>query len=108
LQRDYEPKSIVITENGSAFTDEPGPDGAIQDAPRVSYLKAHLERAASAIKDGVPLGGYFAWSLMDNLEWTEGFDKRFGLYHTDFATQERRLKASGAWYREFVRQATER
>lgn len=108
LQRDYEPKSIVITENGAAFTDAPGPDGTIQDTARVEYLKAHLARAASAIKAGVPLEGYFAWSLMDNLEWTEGFEKRFGLYHTDFATQERRLKTSGAWYRDFVRQATER
>lgn len=108
LHREYEPKSIVITENGAAFPDGFGPGGKIHDAARLEYLQAHLGRASGALKDGVPLGGYFAWAMMDNLEWSEGFEKRFGLYHTDFVTQERRLKSSGAWYRDFVRQARAR
>ncbi len=108
LQRDYDPKSIVITENGAAYADTLEADGSINDSARVAYLQAHLARAASAIQEGVPLEGYFAWSMMDNLEWTEGFEKCFGLYHTDFATQERRLKASGKWYQDFIRQARER
>ena len=103
LQRNYDPKSIVITENGSAFPDAPDLNGTVQDDSRLAYLKAHLERASTAIAAGVPLEGYFAWSLMDNLEWAEGFEKRFGLYRTDFTTQERHLKASGAWFRDFVR-----
>lgn len=107
LNREYAPKSMVITENGAAFTDRLETDGTITDTSRLDYLASHLERVASAITAGVPLGGYFAWSLMDNLEWAEGFEKPFGLYHTDFATQERRLKASGAWFRDFVRNARE-
>jgi len=70
---------------------------------RVDFLRSHLEAGAKAIAGGVPLRGYFAWSLMDNFEWAEGYAKRFGIVHVDYRTQERVLKDSAKWYREVIR-----
>lgn len=98
LARDYQPACLYVTENGAAFADEPGPDGAVRDPRRVAYLEAHVEQAARAIDAGVPLKGYFVWSLLDNWEWTEGYSRRFGLIYVDFRTQERTIKESGDWY----------
>lgn len=89
---------LYVTENGAAFADPAPVDGAIEDAPRVAYLRAHLRAAAAARARGVNLKGYFAWSLLDNLEWSLGFAKRFGLVHVDFATQRRTPKASARFY----------
>ena len=94
---------MYITENGSCYTDEVGADGEIDDVERRRYLVTHLAALRAAIKDGVPVKGYFAWSLLDNFEWAEGYLKRFGLTHIDYATQQRRLKSSGKWYRGFLR-----
>ena len=102
VQRDYAPAQIYLTENGSTYDDVVNPDGSIDDRQRRSYLARHLLAARQAVEAGVPLKGYFAWSLLDNFEWAEGYLRRFGLTYVDYATQQRRLKASGIWYREFL------
>jgi len=103
LQRDYHPGAIYITENGSTYDDVPGADGQVNDSLRRDYLVRHLAAARDALAQGVPLKGYFAWSLLDNFEWAEGYTRRFGLTHVDFATQRRTLKDSGKWYRAFLK-----
>ena len=102
IARDYGPAAIAITENGAAFEDVVQPDGSVEDGLRQQYIASHLEAAAAAIGEGVPLIGYFAWSLLDNFEWALGYGTRFGLVHVDFATQRRTIKASGQWYRELL------
>ncbi|MBY0236290.1 MAG: beta-glucosidase [Burkholderiaceae bacterium] len=102
IQRDYAPNCVYLTENGSTFEDEMLPDGRVEDVQRRSYLARHLAAAQRAIAAGVPLKGYFAWSLLDNFEWAEGYLRRFGLSYVDFETQQRTLKASGQWYAQFL------
>jgi beta-glucosidase len=102
VQRDYAPAEIQLTENGSTYDDVVLPDGSINDVQRRSYLIRHVAAARQAVALGVPLKGYFAWSLLDNFEWAEGYLRRFGLVHVDFATQQRTLKASGRWYQQFL------
>ena len=104
VQREWAPPAIYITENGSTYDDELRPDGRICDAERRSYLMRHLAAAQEACSRGVRLRGYFAWSLLDNFEWAEGYERRFGLTYIDYATQRRLLKDSGRWYRHFLRQ----
>lgn len=103
VARDYPPIPMVVSENGSAF-DDVLVDGRVHDRERQEYLRAHLGACKEAIDAGVPLEGYFAWSLMDNFEWAWGYGKRFGLVHVDFDTQERLLKDSALWYSEIIRQ----
>ena len=99
LKREYGDIPLYITENGAAFYDPPSAEGgAIDDPLRLSYLRQHLQAVAQAIREGVDVRGYLAWSLLDNLEWAHGFAKRFGLVHVDFANQQRTLKASAHWY----------
>ncbi|HSD48906.1 MAG TPA: family 1 glycosylhydrolase, partial [Actinomycetota bacterium] len=100
LHRDYRPRRILITENGAAFDDRADADGGIDDRDRIAYLSDHLDAALRARGAGVPLGGYFVWSLLDNFEWAEGYSRRFGLVHVDFETQVRTPKASARWFRE--------
>lgn len=101
VARDYQPKAIYITENGASFDDK-RQDGAVPDPARTRYLAAHFAEAARAIAAGVPLEGYFIWSLMDNFEWHNGYTKRFGIVYVDYATQQRIDKGSARWYREFL------
>ena len=102
-QRDLRGLPIYVTENGSAFYDAPSPvDGVVADPLRVAYLRGHLIAARQAMNEGVPLKGYFAWSLLDNFEWSHGYSKRFGIVHVDYATQQRTIKSSGAFYREVI------
>jgi beta-glucosidase len=89
---------VYITENGSSWYDYVTDDGQVHDPERVSYLRGHLAAVHGAIADGVPVRGYFAWSLLDNFEWAEGYAKRFGLVFVDFGTQQRILKQSGDFY----------
>ncbi|MFC4120261.1 GH1 family beta-glucosidase [Nonomuraea zeae] len=103
VARDYPPIPMVVSENGAAF-DDVLVDGRIHDRERQAYVEAHLGACKEAIEAGVPLEGYFAWSLMDNFEWAWGYGKRFGLVHVDFETQERLLKDSALWYSEIIRQ----
>lgn len=93
---------LYVTENGAAFDDGPPQSGRIRDRRRVAYLKSHLRAAHRAMDLGVPLKGYFAWSLLDNFEWTYGYAKRFGLVHVDFATQARTLRDSALFYRDLI------
>jgi len=104
VQRDYGPPLLYITENGAAFADSVGPDGCVHDRDRVEFLREYIAQAHQAIQEGVPLAGYFAWSLMDNFEWAYGYSKRFGLVYVDFDTQERIIKDSGYFYREVISQ----
>ena len=102
LNADYEPGSLVVTENGAAYGTGPGQDHSVQDTRRCDYIKAHLQACLAAIDAGVPLHGYFLWSLLDNFEWAFGFAKRFGIVWVDFETQERIIKASGHTYRYII------
>jgi beta-glucosidase len=102
IQRDYAPGPLYITENGSTWDDFVDAHGEIDDTERRDYLVRHLAAVRDAIAQGIPVKGYFAWSLLDNFEWAEGYIRRFGLTHVDFATQQRRLKLSGKWYRDFL------
>ena len=102
VTRDYRPARILVTENGSTYDDVVTADGRIDDEQRRRYLVRHLAAARQAIAAGVPLEGYFAWSLLDNFEWAEGYGRRFGLVHVDFGTQKRTLKLSGKWFRAFL------
>lgn len=97
VHRDYPPIPIYITENGAAFED-PMVDGQVEDLDRIDFLKGHLNAMADALDAGVDVRGYFAWSLLDNFEWAEGYVKRFGLVHVDFETLERTPKASARWF----------
>lgn len=103
LYFDYDFPAIYITENGAAFNDQVGADGEVDDPARLSYIRRHLEQVHRAIEIGVPVKGYFAWSLMDNFEWGFGYSKRFGLIYVNYQTQERIPKASAEWYRKVVR-----
>jgi beta-glucosidase len=100
--RDYNPGPLYVTENGSCYDDVVDADGAVRDVARRRYLMRHLAALQEAIAAGAPVRGYFAWSLLDNFEWAEGYLRRFGLVHVDYATQARRLKESGQWYRRFL------
>jgi beta-glucosidase len=102
LHRDYAPPAIYVTENGAAYSDIRGHDGSVHDPERQAYLGAYLASAARAVAEGVPLRGYFAWSLLDNFEWAWGYWKRFGLIYIDYATLERVPKGSFYWYRDFI------
>jgi beta-glucosidase len=94
---------VYITENGAAFYDPPvAENGAIEDPLRVQYQKKHLAAVADAIARGCDVRGYMAWSLLDNLEWSLGYSKRFGIVHVDFATQQRTIKASGRHYAQVI------
>jgi beta-glucosidase len=101
VNRTYRPGAIYITENGAAFADQLE-EGAVHDPRRVDYLREHLSAARRAISDGVPLRGYFAWSLMDNFEWALGYSKRFGLVYVDYETQQRILKDSARYYQQVI------
>jgi beta-glucosidase len=98
----YSPPAVFVTENGAAFLDEPDDDGRVNDVARRAYLAGHIAAAAGALESGVPLQGYFVWSLLDNFEWDKGFEQRFGIVRVDFATQRRTVKASGEWYRSLI------
>jgi beta-glucosidase len=102
IAHDYAPAAIAVTENGATFLDHVADDGSVDDDERLRYLATHIEAAGAAIGEGVPLIGYFAWSLLDNFEWALGYGTRFGIVHVDFATQRRTLKASGTWYRALL------
>ena len=103
VARDYPAIPLYITENGAAYLDTVGPDGAVDDADRVAYFDAHFRACHDAITAGAPLHGYFAWSLLDNFEWAWGYTKRFGMIRVDYDTQERTVKASGHRFREVIK-----
>jgi beta-glucosidase len=96
----------MVTENGAAFDDRPGADGRVHDPRRIAYLHDHIEAVGVALDAGADVRGYLVWSLMDNFEWSFGFDRRFGILWVDLDTLDRSPKDSAAWYRELVRTRT--
>jgi beta-glucosidase len=96
------PETIYISENGTSSEDRLRADGKVYDLDRIMYLRNYLRQLQRATSEGVPVRGYFLWSLMDNFEWIFGYEKRFGLYHVDFETQRRTPKLSVAFYRDVV------
>ncbi len=95
-------KPVLITENGLSNTDWIDCDGQVKDTTRIDYLRRHLKQLERAADDGIPVNGYFHWSLTDNFEWAEGYLQRFGLIHIDYRTQKRTLKQSAHWYKEVI------
>jgi len=98
LRSDYQPARLYITENGVPVADTLTASGEVHDDARIEYLREHLQAARAAIAAGVPLAGYFVWSLLDNFEWQLGYTQRFGLAYTDYATQRRIPKDSARFY----------
>ena len=94
---------IFITENGCAYPDGPDATGKINDLRRISYLDKHLNALLDAIGQGVNLGGYFQWSLLDNFEWSLGYQKRFGIVFVDYESQKRTPKESAYWYSNVIK-----
>ena len=101
LNEKYSLPPIYITENGAAMADKIT-DGVVNDQDRLDYYQQHLNAVHDAIEQGVEVHGYFAWSLMDNFEWAEGYLKRFGIVYVDYATQARTIKASGLAYKALI------
>jgi len=95
-------KEIYITENGCSSADQLTPDGHVYDTDRVMYLRNYIGRMHRAVSEGVPVRGYFCWSLLDNFEWADAYNLRFGLYYVDYQTQKRYPKLSAHWYRELI------
>jgi beta-glucosidase len=102
LHFEYGPAKIYITENGTSFSDGPDANGRIADIRRRNYLRDHIAAVHRAMDNGVPLAGYFTWSLMDNFEWGKGYQQRFGMIWVDYETQQRIPKDSALWYREVI------
>lgn len=103
LYNRYELPVCYITENGACYN-MGVENGEVNDQPRLDYYVEHIGIIADLIKDGFPMSGYFAWSLMDNFEWAEGYRMRFGIVHVDYDTQVRTIKKSGKWYSELAAQ----
>ena len=99
---DYQPLKLYVTENGASYSTEPD-NGAVHDTLRLDYYKTHVAAVHRAMQAGVPMAGYFAWSLMDNFEWAKGYAQRFGIVWVDFNTQERILKDSAKWYKTVIK-----
>lgn len=99
----YHNPPLYITENGCSFDDAPGAGGVIRDERRIAYFRDYLGACREAIAHGVDLRGYFAWSLMDNMEWADGYSQRFGLVHVDRATLRRTPRESARWFTEAIR-----
>jgi beta-glucosidase len=94
---------VFVSENGCADSGPTGPDAEVQDVDRVMYLRSYLGQVARARREGYPVVGYFPWSLFDNFEWADGYDRRFGMIYVDYPTQRRIPKLSYRWFREVVR-----
>lgn len=103
VNREYQPKQLMVTENGASYADGPDETGRVHDQRRIDYLDSHISQIWRAIQAGVPVSGYLVWSLMDNFEWARGYSQRFGAIHVDFQTQKRTIKDSGYWYRDVIK-----
>jgi len=94
---------VYVTENGASYDETVDPNGAVHDEQRIAYLRDHIAAARRALAAGVKLRGYFVWSLLDNFEWQEGYSRRFGVVHVDFATLKRTPKSSFAYLASLAR-----
>lgn len=99
----YQPRKVYVTENGASYSTPPDEKGNVPDGLRTNYLRAHFAAAHRAIQAGVPLAGYFVWSLLDNFEWSWGYMQRFGIIWVDYETQKRTLKDSAKWYKQVIK-----
>jgi beta-glucosidase len=98
----YGPRRIYVTENGASYSAGPDRDGRVHDAARIRFLRDHFLAARRALDAGVPLAGYFVWSLLDNFEWDRGYTQRFGVVWVDYETQTRTPKDSALWYKNVI------
>ncbi|GAB5492794.1 MAG: GH1 family beta-glucosidase [Phototrophicaceae bacterium] len=103
LHNAYYPAKIYITENGASYDDPEPSEGIVDDPKRKAYFESHIDAVERACENGASVAGYFAWSLLDNFEWAEGYKRRFGLVHVDFDTQVRTPKASALYYRDRIK-----
>ncbi len=103
VQKLWQVKEMYITENGASSADVLTPEGKVLDTDRVMYLRNYIGQLQRAVSEGVPVKGYFLWSLLDNFEWADGYEKRFGITYVDFQTQKRTPKLSSAFYHEVIR-----
>jgi beta-glucosidase len=104
VAKEYDAPALIVTESGAAFDDEPDRDGFVHDSGRSDYLSGHVEATIEAAASGVPVRGYYCWSLLDNFEWSYGYRPRFGISYVDYETQRRTLKRSGLRYQEIIRE----
>jgi beta-glucosidase len=95
-------KKLIVTENGAAFPDECH-DVKVDDPLRVQFLQEYIAQVLRAKQEGIRVEGYFVWTFLDNFEWAEGYRPRFGLVYVDFDSQQRVIKSSGYWYRNFLK-----
>ena len=102
LNARYAPAEIMVTENGAAYPDAVEPDGRVRDIDRLEYLARHIAAVGEALRAGVPLTGYYVWSLLDNYEWSLGYTRRFGVVRVDFDSQRRTAKDSALWYQRLI------
>jgi len=102
IWQDYQPKNMLITENGICVPDGIDFDGRVRDERRIRYLRDHLVQVQRALADGIPVSGYLVWSFLDNFEWIYGYRMRFGLVYVDFETLKRTIKDSGRWYADVI------
>jgi beta-glucosidase len=105
VRDDYGDIPIAITENGASYDDPPAANGSVEDGERTAYIESHLGALHEAIAEGVNVERYLVWSFLDNFEWEWGYDKRFGIVHVDFETQQRTPKRSSLWYRDYIARA---
>jgi beta-glucosidase len=102
IHLDYRPRKIYVTENGASYATPPDAEGRVKDEQRLTFLRDHFLAARRAMDGGVPLAGYFVWSLMDNFEWDRGYSQRFGIVWVDYRTQQRIAKDSALWYQRVI------
>ena len=102
LRNEYTDLPIYITENGAAYDDKVE-DGRVHDQNRIDYVEKHLQAVSDLNEEGMNIQGYYLWSLLDNFEWSFGYDKRFGIIHVNYETQERIWKDSALWYADIVK-----
>ncbi|KFE60865.1 GH1 family beta-glucosidase [Hyalangium minutum] len=102
IHLDYRPRKIYVTENGASYATPPNAEGRVPDEQRLTFLRDHFLAARRAMDGGVPLAGYFVWSLMDNFEWDRGYSQRFGIVWVDYRTQQRIAKDSALWYQRVI------
>ncbi|NQU30923.1 MAG: family 1 glycosylhydrolase, partial [Anaerolineae bacterium] len=100
---DYKPLKLYVTENGASYSTAPDENGIVNDTHRLDYYKTHLAAVHRVMQAGVPMAGYFAWSLMDNFEWAKGYAQRFGIVWVNFETQERIIKESAKWLKSVIK-----
>jgi beta-glucosidase len=104
IQELYGVKAMYVTEHGAGYDDEPPVNGEVNDLHRRECLRNYLREMHDAITDGAPIKGYFLWSFMDNYEWEDGYNRRFGIVYNDFPTQKRTPKLSALWYQQVMRE----